>query len=76
MHGTDNGVCGVKEAYAKKKWNTLKYHSEEITELYLGLAMIQEDRDDIVAKAKALNPHIVVFQARRGTNDKLVFDRI
>jgi DUF2971 family protein len=43
-------------------WNTLKYHPEEITELYLGLAMTNEDKDDIVAKAKALNPEIAIFQ--------------
>ena len=54
-------------------WNTLKFHPEEITELYLGLEMTKEDQDDIVAKAKALNPNIDVFKASRDANGKLVF---
>jgi hypothetical protein len=57
-------------------WNTLKYHPEEITELYFGLAMIKEDKDEIVAKAKALNPEIAIFQAVRDATTGLVFNRI
>lgn len=57
-------------------WNTLKYHPEEITELYLGLAMTKEDKDDIVAKAKALNPEIAIFQAARDANTSLIFNWI
>jgi hypothetical protein len=57
-------------------WNTLKYDPEEITELYLGLAMTKEDKDDIVAKAKALSPEIAIFQAARHANTRLTFNRI
>ena len=57
-------------------WDTLPYHPEEITELYLGLAMTKEDQDDIVAKAKALNSQITVFQANRDANRNLVFARL
>ncbi len=57
-------------------WNTLKYHPEEITELYLGCAMQQADKEDIVSKAKVLNPEIAIFQAVRGAGTKLTFQRI
>lgn len=43
-------------------WNTQPYHPEEITELYLGLAMAKEKRELIVRMAKAVNPNIVIFQ--------------
>jgi hypothetical protein len=56
--------------------NTLKYHPEEITELYLGLAMTKEDKEEIVAKARELNPEIAIFQAGRDANAKLTFNRI
>ena len=56
-------------------WNTLKYHPEEVTELYLGYAMTQEDKKEIVSKAKALNPAIKIFQAGRLADTKLTFDR-
>jgi hypothetical protein len=57
-------------------WNTLKYHPEEITELYLGCAMQQADKEDIVSKANVLNPEIAIFQTVRGPATKLTFQRI
>lgn len=57
-------------------WNTLKYHPEEITELYLGCAMQQVDKEDIVSKAKVLNPEIAIIQVVRGAETKLTFQRI
>ncbi len=56
-------------------WNTLSYHPEEISELYTGLAMTKENRDEIVAKAQALNPKIAIFQGGRDANKKLTFER-
>jgi hypothetical protein len=59
----------------EEPWDTLKFHPEEITELYLGLAMDEADKADILAKAKSLNPSIAVFQAKRGNDGKkLAFD--
>jgi hypothetical protein len=57
-------------------WSALSYHLNEITELYVGLAMTKADKDDIVAKAKAINPKIVIFQASRDANKKLAFKQI
>ena len=54
-------------------WDTLPYYPEEITELYLGLAMNKSDKNDIVAKAKAANPKIAIFQADRDAAKKLTF---
>lgn len=55
-----------------KPWDTLPYHPEEITELYLGFAMTKEDKDDIIAKAKSLNPNIAIFQMGRDGRKTLV----
>ncbi len=57
-------------------WNTLPYHPEELTELYLGCAMQPVDKVDIVAKAKELNPEIAIFQTVCGADTKLTFSRI
>jgi endonuclease-3 len=58
----------------EQSWEVLKFHPEEITELYLGLAMNNGDRDEIVSKAKALNPEIAIFQACRNASGKLIFN--
>ena len=43
-------------------YRTLAYHPEEITEIYLGAKMLEADRNDIVAKARAVNPAIRIFE--------------
>jgi len=55
-------------------WNTLAYHPEEITELYLGAAMTDADKKDILTKANALNPGIKVFQASRDGSGTITFE--
>jgi hypothetical protein len=50
-----------------------RYHPEELTELYLGLAIDAKDKEDILAKARTLNPNINVFLAKRGSDGKLAF---
>ena len=59
-----------------KDWNTLRYHPEEITELYLGLAMSEGNKDKIVALAKAVNPNIAIFQTRRGADQTLTVEKL
>ncbi len=61
---------------SEKPWDTLPYHHEEITELYLGLAMENLDRDDIVRMAQEVNSNIAVFGAERGAGGKLGFVRV
>jgi hypothetical protein len=58
----------------EEDYRTLPYHPEEVTELYLGKSMNAEDKADIVAKAKALNPEIAVFQAKRSALGKISFE--
>ena len=60
----------------EEPWNTLRYHPEEITELYLGLAMDKADLDEILGKARAVNPKIAVFQTKRSADGRLIFDHV
>jgi Protein of unknown function (DUF2971) len=60
----------------EEPYDTLPYHPEEITEIYLGLAMDPKDKDEIVAKTRTGNPDIAVFQAKRDATGAIVFDRI
>ena len=60
----------------EKPWNTLPYHPEEITELYLGLEMEKSDIEDIVGKARTVNRDIAIFRAKRDGGGKLVFDQL
>ena len=60
----------------EEPWNTRPYHPEEITEMYLGLAMQEADKDDIVRMAQAVNLNIAIFTAKRGSEGDLEFDRV
>jgi hypothetical protein len=59
----------------EEPWNTLKYHPEEITELYLGRSMENSDMEEIIDLAKSLNPNIAIFRSTRDTQGKIVFTR-
>lgn len=60
----------------EEPWNTLPYHPEEITELYLGAAMADADKQDVIAKAKAVNSQIKVFQTKKDDEGRINFDQI
>jgi hypothetical protein len=57
----------------EKPYDALKYHPEEIIELYLGTDMTDEDKHDVVIGAKRLNSQINVFQASREADGKMTF---
>ena len=57
-------------------WNTDPYYPEEITELYLGLEMERSDSEDIVSKARDINPDIAIYRVNRDCGGKLVFDQV
>lgn len=57
-------------------WDTLAYHPEEITQLYLGSEMEKTDSDAIVSLARIVNPDIEILQATRGVNKNLEFEHI
>lgn len=57
-------------------WDTLRYHRDEITELYLGMAMNNVEWVQTVDRARAVNPSIKIFQVERNAADQLVFKRI
>jgi hypothetical protein len=56
-------------------WNTLPYHPEEITELYLGHQMPDETKKEIIGLAQAVNPEIIIFDTLLGGNGTLSFRR-
>jgi hypothetical protein len=60
----------------EEDYRTQPFHPEEITELYFGAAMTDADKQEIIAVAKALNPQIAVFQAKRDQAGTISFDRI
>jgi hypothetical protein len=60
----------------EEPYDTMSYHPEEITELYLGLAMDKADKDDIAAKAKRVNPGIAIFQAKRDPKGVIVSNKV
>ncbi len=60
----------------EEPWTTVPYHPEEITELYLGLEMEKSDIEDIVGKARDVNPDIAIYRANRNGGGKLVFDQV
>jgi hypothetical protein len=41
--------------------------------VHLGLAMTEADRQNIVAKARGVNPNIAIFQVTRNANRDLAF---
>ena len=57
----------------EKDYRTLPYHPEEVTELYLGASMMAQDKVDIVAMAKMVNPKITVFQTKRDDQGQIGF---
>ena len=60
----------------ERPWNTVPYHPEEITELYLGLEMEKSDIEDIVGKARDVNLDIAIYLANRNCGGRLVFDQV
>jgi hypothetical protein len=57
-------------------WDTLPYHPEEITEMYLGSALQLKDWGEIVRKARAVNQGVAIFQTKRCSTGAMTFDRI
>jgi hypothetical protein len=54
-------------------WNTMPYHPEEITELYLGHKITTESKDEIIRLAHTVNPEISIFETQCGSDGKLSF---
>ena len=59
--------------FSHENWNTLPFHSEEISELYLGLNISDENKKKFVALAQAINPSIKIFQVIRDRAQELDF---
>jgi hypothetical protein len=61
---------------SEEPWNTQPFHPEEIVELYLGRAMEKDASDEITGMARAVNPNIAIFRAKRGFDGRLGFDHV
>ena len=75
QHEGEYRLC-IPIAPGEEPWNTRPYHPDEITELYLGAAMTDSDKKEIIALAKALNPGIKIFQASRDGKGQVTFDKV
>ena len=67
-------ACPIGEN--EKPWDTMPYHPEEITEVYLGCEMEPQDVEDIVGKALSVNADMEVYQAQPPSNGRIAFDRL
>jgi hypothetical protein len=66
----------IPRGEGEEDYRVLAYHPEEITELYLGAAMTDADKAEIIALAKAVNQGIKVFQAKRDSAGTITFDTV
>ncbi len=60
----------------EKPYNTMSYHPEEVTEVYLVSQSCRKTKADIVAKAMSVNPDIAIFQVGRDAKDVIVFNKL
>ncbi len=49
-------------AHADGDWNTLSYHPEEISEIYLGANATDPWKAEVSVLAETVNPHIVIYE--------------
>jgi hypothetical protein len=59
----------------EESWDTVPYHPEEITELYLGLEMEEANAGRVISMALAINPKIAIYKVKRTPDGILGFDR-
>lgn len=60
----------------EKPWDTLPYHPEEITELYLGFEMEKPNIESIVDMARTVNRDIAIFRVKRDGSGMLFFEQL
>jgi hypothetical protein len=58
--------------HSDNDWDTLGYHPEELSELYLGANATDTWKAEIVALAEAVNPHIAVHEMFYNGNGNLL----
>lgn len=65
-------ACPIGED--EEPWDTMPYHPEEITEIYLGSEMSPKDVDDTVGKALSVNASMKIYKAQHGGKGRITFD--
>lgn len=59
-----------------ENWDTIPYHPEEISELYLGAKMEDIEKNIIINLAKAINSNIIIFQTSIDTKNQFNFTKL
>lgn len=57
-----------------ENYDTLRYHPEEVSELYLGANMKLIEKEEVVELARSRNAGVEIFQASFNDHGKIVFD--
>jgi hypothetical protein len=58
--------------HGERDWNTLPFHPDEISELYLGAKMTTQSKAEIVDLARFVNQNIKIFEMYYDANGKLL----
>lgn len=56
----------------EKDWETMPFHADEISEIYIGADASKDWKNEVVALAESVNPSIVVFEMFRNENGNLL----
>ena len=59
-------------AHADGDWETLSYHPEEISEIYLGANATDAWKAEVSALAETVNPHIAIYEMFYGVQGNLL----
>lgn len=59
-----------------EEYNTLTYHPEEISELYLGSQITEVIKTDVITLARNRNPNIEIFQSSVDDHGEIVFHQL
>ncbi|MEQ1789713.1 MAG: DUF2971 domain-containing protein [Rickettsiales bacterium] len=62
--------------YPCENWETMTFHPEEISELYLGANISDTSRVKFITLAKSINQNILVFQTNSNSDGRLSFSRV
>ena len=53
-------------------WETLSYHPEEISEIYLGANATDAWKEEVSALAERVNPHVAIYEMFYGVHGNLL----
>ncbi len=63
-------------ARGEESWDVLPYHPDEVSELYLGAATNENEKNEIVELAIARNPNIGIFETDHQSDDGIGYQPV